>query len=525
MARRQSYFAASNKGKAGSVFVNNMIAGMEADASKRKKEAAAGARKAAADQKRREREREKRYKQAAREEARREKIEAREKAKQAREREKTKARAKKERERQQKLEAKEKEKFDKLLERVKLICTKHDIPTNMAQEIAEKGFEADVTPTKIEGDVILPELRYWQVEGVLQSLGDAEEITRDDYRRFRSKMCDSDVPHTEILSQPELDGMRNHKLILDEIERIEDGELVAEDDLKILKGATTRRVSLDEFKAANDVDALFEQKKRYDALDEIAEKETMLEEDLETFSSYVLSNKIPVADFKKQDNFLEFTSRKEKYDDTNSQLDKIFENHELHLDDYTKLETYALENFMVIEDVKSDATFQKFRQIKQDDVQKLEELEQEFSLDTLRSNSPERPLPGNPRKEKVQFEKNIESIEIIGAAKYYFGMLWRVFPFGFLGTHRFYSGRTLTGFLMLLVFILLSAYVVDIDFVKDTTHEIILVWLDLSISYDFPPPPEEEAVWGVVLGLWWAVDIICTLFGLLKNKDKKKAVI
>ena len=57
----------------------------------------------------------------------------------------------------------------------------------------------------------------------------------DDFLMFKAKMCNVDTPPNEIMSLPEVKDMKDRKLILDEIERLEDDELITDENLMVLK--------------------------------------------------------------------------------------------------------------------------------------------------------------------------------------------------------------------------------------------------------------------------------------------------
>ena len=139
----------------------------------------------------------------------------------------------------------------------------------------------------------------------------------------------------------------------------------------------------------------------------------------------------------------------------------------------------------------------------------LEDLENKYNLNNLQLNSQE-----NSVEETPPYLKNIEAIKLVNVGNYYFQMLWRVLLLGYLGIHRIYSGRTLSGISMLLLLILGIGVVSDISFIKELT-------LPISKIFDFKP----EEIWLLPLLIWLVVDFFLVLFGLLKNKHKNRAII
>jgi len=511
MARRkQSYFAASNRNKAGSVFWNNCLADAAAETKKREREREKLKRLQEREQEKQARQRQKEQEKEEKQASQRQKEQEKRARQRQKEQEKRARQRQKEEERQKKIEAKEQAKLEKLITKTALLCEKHHISEMMIHDIAERALKADVTPSKTEKDVILPKLRFWQVEGVLKPFEDTEEFEMDDFLKFKAKMCDSNTPHDEIMSLPEVKDMKDRKLILDEIERLEDDELITEENLTVLKKAENRGLSLETFRASHDVERLIKEKQRHDILEKIADEEIILEDDLKEFSNYILSNKIPAEEIRQQDKFYALQVRKERSDNTNAQLQSIFEEYELHIEEFGQLKEYVQERFMEIKDIKSLEQFKKFKDIKQKDLRKLEELENKYSLNNLKLDS-----KNTSAKETPSYLKNLESIKLVNAGNYYFQMLWRFLLLGCLGVHRIYSGRTLSGISMLLLLILSIGAISDISLIKELT-------LPISKFFNLELP---EQIWLYPLLIWLVVDFFLVLFGRLKNKHKNRAII
>ena len=185
MARRQSYFAKSNRGKAGQVFFNNMVASSEQYARDKKKQAA--------------------------QEAREEKKQLRELAKHEREVAAEERRQQREKEKQEKLNQKaakvrekEQAKNDKYLARINLICGKFEIDNLCADEIFEEALAADVPLGKISSLVVEPKVDYWTKRS--EDIREEEQlrvarIERIQYVESVKDYCDVVIEQRNILGR------------------------------------------------------------------------------------------------------------------------------------------------------------------------------------------------------------------------------------------------------------------------------------------------------------------------------------
>jgi len=181
MVRHKSYTAAANKGKAGEVFLNNMIA------SSQKRAKAADAARARAN------------KQHERERARANKAREREIIRAEKQRERERIRADKEQERERKRILREQQVFDKYIARAKLNCEKCNIDEICCEEIVEQAMAAGVTVAQMRKEVINGRENYWTNRAV--------ELREEQYLEDLNNLCDNVLLNDDILEKFQEDFM------------------------------------------------------------------------------------------------------------------------------------------------------------------------------------------------------------------------------------------------------------------------------------------------------------------------------
>jgi hypothetical protein len=202
MARKKSYFSKSNRGRAGAVLANNLIASAQKAAKEKEKEAAAAKRKAAAaaekERKRREREEEQARRKAARE-------------------------AEQRRNEQKKLD----EKQAAIAKRLRLDLEKMGLypSTGVTADMAKEALEASVTPAKaktyfidgVESKVARKCAEYLLAESNVSQ----RHVTVEGYSELVSAIADF-RPQSEALHDPGIDGMKSE--VDARIKALEDAE-------------------------------------------------------------------------------------------------------------------------------------------------------------------------------------------------------------------------------------------------------------------------------------------------------------
>ena len=149
--RRKKYFAKSNKGKAGQVFVNNVIAGMQKSARDSAKQRE---RQRASAQRRREADRKRQARASLKERERQQRAHQRAVEKQNKERLREQMRNAKERERAEKKRLKEEERFKKFVARATIVCEKNGIDPICINEIVNEAYEAGCTITQVSTVIV-----------------------------------------------------------------------------------------------------------------------------------------------------------------------------------------------------------------------------------------------------------------------------------------------------------------------------------------------------------------------------------
>lgn len=198
MARKRNYFAASNRGKAGEVFLHNLSANADA----RRRERAKNAKASAAI----ERKREKEHARA---------VAAKLKESQKKERQN---------ERERKQRAKEQEEYDRYMARTKLVCEKFGINEICSREIIAEAYKAGVTVSQISGVLVDGREVHWheREKCLLEEkyISDLYEKCMETIKQEKviARLSD-DFVSSVISARPDLEGFFQSEVVIDYISR------------------------------------------------------------------------------------------------------------------------------------------------------------------------------------------------------------------------------------------------------------------------------------------------------------------
>ena len=444
MARSRSFFAASNKGKAGQVLLNNMVAAGQRQAKQRKKDRDAAKRREA-------KENDRALKRAMKEREAAEKRAEKERARQAREQEKIRQAEEKEKQRLLKEKAKADKKFEGLVNRAKLLCGKNNIGISMAEEIAQIAFDAEVTPAAIEKNIILPSLRKYQVRGIMEPL--REEIIDDFLDNLIDDFVVSEVPVDEILGSSEVKEGKAHKILIDYLRDSLSADEILVTDFHEAVGASWPPIALDDFIVKCNLQEKKSRKKRDDMLTAAVEAGKIREESREALFESLNNNVVDPDAILGSSEYLAAEAEKVGFDKTSEVLKTIYERKALSYEGYIELEEYAYEKLIGqdLEELQRSEIYQRLEQKKKGDLEKIFAIESDWMPETIEKGSVVPVIDPTLDHEKPYSENMIYS-EFQKYSKFRRGQLYRLLVWGLIGRHRFYADRLISGSLMLLAF-------------------------------------------------------------------------
>ena len=444
MARKRSYFAGANRGKTGEVFINNVIAHGQAKSKQRAKDAASAQKKTA-------REAASREKARAKDAERARKKSARDAERWQRERAKERERLEKEAARKEKEKARADKKFQELLARSKLVCTKLDIHQSLARELATKAFEASLTGAALERDLVKPSLRKWQIYGAVSSI--KKTIAENRIAKLRASLERSSISVAEVLGSPRITQEQNYKILVDHLEKIwEEGELLA-DDYEQLQEAAWPPLELDSFITKHEIEEKKDRKRREDFLIGAVSRGEIMDDSLETLVAEFHRSRVDPALIEVHASFKEAKIFKEQSDTTQKTLKSIYGAKALRHEDYFEFEEYV-ETEMFGENlakVTASARYKELSSERLNDVDKIEALEKRWIPGS--ANSDQMPAIADPNRaeSEISYLENFQDLEFLSRSQSKIEHLITWLLFGFLGTHRFWAGRPISGGLLLLL--------------------------------------------------------------------------
>ena len=165
MARRKkSYLTASNKGKAGEVFVNNFLVNLS---NKKKKKAVAGEKATA--------------------------LVARKRASEEKKRVNERVKLEKKQERENKKKLKEQERYAKYMARARLACEKFDIDEICCTTIVQEAQDAECTIAQVSSMIVKGRQEYWHEKAV--------ELREDKYLFTLFSYCEKTIQEGLVLER------------------------------------------------------------------------------------------------------------------------------------------------------------------------------------------------------------------------------------------------------------------------------------------------------------------------------------
>ncbi len=528
MARSRSFFAASNRGKAGEVFLNNVVAASQRSAKQKARAKAANAKKAArAEQSAanaRLREREASRRRAAREEEKR-----------RRDAEKLRLAEARAHALMLKEQAKADKKLAQMVNRAKLLCEKHDFDIAFAEELAEIAIDADLSPAALERDLVLPRLRSLRIRGALEQF--RQEIMPDRFERFLSDLTETEIAVEQVSTLAQIEHLRNHKVLEDFLADLLTNDEILVDDYEDLKAKTWPSLPLDEFQEKYGLPELRARKKRVDFLVTAVVEGRIRQEEADGLLKYLEDRRTSEDAIPDDPEFLKCVKTKVDFDKTKHALQEIWESKSLEYDDYLDFEEFAIESLAGADltALRRDDLYIGMAKRKAESIENIKKIEQQWmpglisagELNTADGPGEEFQSHGLGRMKGMI----IESYSSLRA-----GQFVRWFFLGFCGAHRFYAGRKFSGGLMLLAFAFLllsggpkigeSGFFIGAERVEKGTHfdQIVLLKRNANLregpstntrikaSLKVSQRPSFQVVRQVNGGDWYEVREVRSLF-------------
>ena len=447
MARSRSFFAASNRGKAGEVFLNNVVAASQRSAKQKARAKAANAKKAAREEQSaanaRLREREASRRRAAREEEKR-----------RRDAEKLRLAEARAHALMLKEQAKADKKLAQMVNRAKLLCEKHDFDTAFAEELAEIAIDADLSPAALERDLVLPRLRSLRIRSALEQF--RQEIMPDRFERFLSDLTETEIAVEQVSTLAQIEHLKNHKVLEDFLADLLTNDEILVDDDEDLNAKTWPSRPLDEFQEKYGLTEIRARKNRVDFLVNAVVEGRIRQEDADGLLKYLDDRRTSEDAIPDEPEFLKCVKTKLDFDKTKQALQEIWESKSLEYDDYLDFEEFAIESLVGADlaALRRDDLYISMAKRKAESIENIKKIEQQWmpglisageltSSDGLGEEGQSHSL-GRTRGMIIESYSSLRA-----------GQFVRWFFLGFCGAHRFYAGRKFSGGLMLLAAFLL----------------------------------------------------------------------